>query len=86
MNIDGIHISDVNAISSYLQHKVDMRKDWVRRFKKFAINYFNGNEQLCANCLKHVNIFHTWQKLRTKNQSSGNLLDGNMRLEMQVVM
>lgn len=66
VNIDGIHISDVNAISSYLQHKVDMRKDWVRRFKKFAINYFNGNEQLCANCLKHVNIFHTWQKLKQR--------------------
>ena len=66
VNIDGIHISDVNAISSYLQHKVDMRKDWVRRFKKFAINYFNGNEQLCANCLKHVNIFHTWQKIKNK--------------------
>lgn len=66
VNIDGIHISDVNTISSYLQHKVDMRKDWVRRFKKFAINYFNGNEQLCANCLKHVNIFHTWQKIKNK--------------------
>lgn len=66
VNINGIHISDVNAISSYLQHKVDMRKDWVRRFKKFAINYFNGNEQLCANCLKHVNIFHTWQKIKNK--------------------
>lgn len=66
VNIDGIHISDVNAISSYLQHKVDMRKDWVRRFKKFTINYFNGNEQLCANCLKHVNIFHTWQKIKNK--------------------
>lgn len=66
VNIDGIHISDVNTISSYLQHKVDMRKDWVRRFKKFAINYFNGNERLCANCLKHVNIFHTWQKIKNK--------------------
>lgn len=64
VEIDGLCVSDVNAISSYLQHKVNLRIDWVRRFKKFAANYFEGDEQKCANCLKHVNIFHQWQKIK----------------------
>lgn len=66
VNIDGLYVSDVNAISSHLQHKVELRKDWVRRFKKFSKNYFNGDDKKCSCCLKHVNIFHQWQKI--KNQ------------------
>ena len=65
IQIDGLYVSDINAISSYLQHKVDLRNDWVRRFKKFAKNYFDNNLIKCANCLKHVNIFHQWQKIKT---------------------
>lgn len=66
VNIDGLYVSDVNAISSHLQHKVEFRNDWVRRFKKFSKNYFNGDDKKCSCCLKHVNIFHQWQKI--KNQ------------------
>lgn len=66
VNINGLYVSDVNAISSHLQHKVELRNDWVRRFKKFSKNYFNGDDKKCSCCLKHVNIFHQWQKI--KNQ------------------
>lgn len=66
VNIDGLYVSDVNAISSHLQHKVELRNDWVRRFKKFSKNYFNGDDKKCSCCLKHVNVFHQWQKI--KNQ------------------
>lgn len=66
VNIDGLYVSDVNAISSHLQHKVELRNDWVRRFKKFSKNHFNGDDKKCSCCLKHVNIFHQWQKI--KNQ------------------
>lgn len=66
VNIDGLYVSDVNAISSHLQYKVELRNDWVRRFKKFSKNYFNGDDKKCSCCLKHVNIFHQWQKI--KNQ------------------
>lgn len=66
VNIDGLYVSDVNAISSHLQHKVELRNDWVRRFKKFSKNYFNDDDKKCSCCLKHVNIFHQWQKI--KNQ------------------
>lgn len=64
VNIDGLYVSDVNAISSYLQHKIGLRNDWVRRFKKFSKNYFNSDDNKCASCLKHVNIFHQWQKIK----------------------
>lgn len=64
VEIDGLYVSDVNAISSHLKHKVELRIDWVRRFKKFALNHFNGDEHKCANCLKHVNIYHQWQKIK----------------------
>lgn len=63
IEIDGLYVSDLNAISSHLKHKVELRVDWVRRFKKFAKQYFEGDEIKCANCLKHVNVFHQWQKL-----------------------
>lgn len=66
VNIDGLYVSDVNAISSHLQHKVELRNDWVRRFKKFSKNHFNSDDKKCSCCLKHVNIFHQWQKI--KNQ------------------
>ena len=68
VEIDGLFVSDVNAISSHLQHKVDLRNDWVRRFKKFAANYFDGDLQKCADCLKQVDIFHHWQKISKQNK------------------
>lgn len=64
VEIDGLYVSDVNAISSHLKHKVDLRNDWVRRFKKFAENYFDGDLHRCSNCLKQVNIFHQWHKIK----------------------
>ena len=67
VEIDGLFVSDVNAISSHLQHKVELRNDWVRRFKKFAHNYFNDDLQQCAECLKQVDIFHKWQKIKDQN-------------------
>lgn len=64
VEIDGLYVSDVNAISSHLKHKIDLRVDWVRRFKKFAVNHFQGDEYKCSHCLKHVNIYHQWQKIK----------------------
>ena len=64
VQIDGLYVSDINAVSAYLQHKINLRNDWVRRFKKFAHNYFDDDYIRCANCLKHVNIFHQWQKIK----------------------
>lgn len=74
VEINGISISDVNAVIDYLNNRKDARLDWVRRFKKFAKNYFNGDEEKCANCLKHVDIFHKWQKIcETKTINWGDI-------------
>lgn len=62
--VDGLWVSDINAVISYVEHTVEERKDWVRRFKKFSQRYFQGEDQQCANCLKHVNIYHQWQKIK----------------------
>lgn len=64
VNVNGVMISDVNAISSYLQSIVDRKVDWVRRFKKFANKYLGGDLNKTECCLKHVSLFHRWQKLR----------------------
>lgn len=64
VNINGISISDINVVIDYLKAQCDKRNYWVNRFNKFAKNYFGGDKQKCANCLKHVDIFHKWQKLK----------------------
>lgn len=64
VNVNGVMISDVNAISSYLQSVVDKKVDWVRRFKKFAGKYLGGDLEKTERCLKHVSLFHRWQKLK----------------------
>ena len=64
VEVNGVMISDVNAISSHLQSLVDKKIDWVRRFKKFAGKYLGGDLTKTEFCLKHVSLFHRWQKLK----------------------
>lgn len=64
VEVNGVMISDVNAISSHLQSLVDKKIDWVRRFKKFAGKYLGGDPTKTEFCLKHVSLFHRWQKLK----------------------
>lgn len=64
VEVNGVMISDVNAISSHLQSLVDKKIDWVRRFKKFAGKYLGGDLTKTEFCLKHVSLFHCWQKLK----------------------
>lgn len=65
VEVNGVMISDVNAISSHLQSIVDKKVDWVRRFKNFAMKYLNGDLARTEFCLKHVSLFHRWQKLKS---------------------
>lgn len=64
VEVNGVMISDVNAISSHLQSILDKKVDWVRRFKNFAMKYLNGDLTRTEFCLKHVSLFHRWQKLK----------------------
>lgn len=40
-----------------------LRRDWVRRAKKFAVNYFNGNILEMTNCLKDCYNLHKWKTI-----------------------
>ena len=64
VEVNGVMISDVNAISSHLQSLVDKKVDWVRRFKNFSTKYLDGDLSRTEFCLKHVSLFHRWQKLK----------------------
>lgn len=40
-----------------------LAKDWIRRFKNFARNYFDGDEKQAEYCLKDVYVLHKWEKI-----------------------
>lgn len=42
------------------------KRDLMRRFEKFACKYFDCNEELMVNALKHVQLYHDWCAI-TKN-------------------
>jgi len=46
------------------REKVDARADWIRRFKKYVENYFDGNVQKAEYCLKSVYMLHKWAKIQ----------------------
>jgi hypothetical protein len=45
-------------------HENNLKKEWIRRFDKFAENYFNGDKKLTEYCLKDVYILHKWEKIQ----------------------
>jgi ribonucleoside-triphosphate reductase len=46
------------------REKVDVRKDWLRRFQNFADNYLDGDTQKTEYCLKDVYLLHKWAKIQ----------------------
>lgn len=42
----------------------DLRKDWLRRFEKFAITHFDGDTTKAEYCLKSVAILYKWTKIQ----------------------
>ena len=44
-------------------HVNSIKKDWVRRFKKFAANYFDENLAETELCLKDVYLLHRWERI-----------------------
>lgn len=46
------------------KEKSDVRAEWIRRFRKFAENYFEGNYKKAEYCLKDVYLLHKWTKIQ----------------------
>jgi len=42
----------------------DLRSEWIRRYNKFAKNYFNGDLKQTEYCLKDVYLLHKWTKIQ----------------------
>ena len=42
----------------------DLRAEWIRRFNKFADNYFMGDTKQAEYCLKDVYLCHKWTKIQ----------------------
>lgn len=45
-------------------HENLLKKDWVRRFDKYAANYFDGDKKQAEYCLKDVYNLHKWEKIQ----------------------
>lgn len=41
-----------------------LKRDWVRRFDKYAVNYFKGDKKQAEYCLKDVYNLHKWEKIQ----------------------
>ena len=46
-----------------------IKKDIVRRIKKFSKNYFKGNLNTTISCLKDVHLFHKWKTINREFKS-----------------
>lgn len=46
------------------KEKADARAEWIRRFRKYADNYFNGDRKKAEYCLKAVYLLHKWAKIQ----------------------
>ena len=42
-----------------------MKRDWIRRFNKFADNYLNSDTALAEHCLKDAYLLHKWNKIQS---------------------
>ena len=42
-----------------------MKRDWIRRFGKFADNYLDSDTALAEHCLKDAYLLHKWNKIQS---------------------
>lgn len=72
LNVDGLHyfdddlwtatnhVSDKSIQITGTRSQVLLKKDWIRRVKKFAKNYFKNDIQKTIYCMKDVHLWHKW--------------------------
>ena len=71
--VDGLHyfnddlwmavsyVMDDNKKLSGDRDQALLRKDWIRRVKKYSKNYFKGDLQKTIYCMKDVHLWHKWK-------------------------
>jgi len=65
------HFRDLWEACDYVLHAEhkhgeasDHRKEWVRRFNKYANNYFEGDLLRASYAIKDVHLLHKWTKIQ----------------------
>lgn len=46
------------------EHNHILKTDWIRRYRKFAANYFKGDMKQAEYCVKDVFLLHKWEKIQ----------------------
>lgn len=67
----GLDISEEN-------HNNSSKRDFVKRFNKFAVEQFSGDMQKCAECLKDVHYLHKWEKVQRALARTGGNIDWSL--------
>lgn len=57
-------IASMNSDNDTDREKVNLRADWIRRFRSYAENHFKGNMKEAEYCLKDVHLLHKWTKIQ----------------------
>jgi ribonucleoside-triphosphate reductase len=58
------HVLDRNIPIDGTRDQVLLRKDWIRRAKKFSRNYFKNNIKNTVYCMKDVHLWHKWNVIQ----------------------
>jgi ribonucleoside-diphosphate reductase alpha chain len=73
--VDGLHyfnnnlwnacdcLLDKNIPIAGTREQVLLKKDWLRRAKQFAKNYFKNDIKKMIYCLKDIHLFHKWKSI-----------------------
>lgn len=61
---EAVEVAQKNMNDDTSQEIKDIRAEWIRRFRKFADNYFAGDLNITGYCLKDVYILYKWVKIQ----------------------
>lgn len=56
-------IATANNPDSSCKEALDQQSEWIRRFGRFADNYYNGDRKKAEYCLKDLALLHKWVKI-----------------------
>jgi ribonucleoside-triphosphate reductase (thioredoxin) len=57
------HVLDKTIKLEGTRQQVLLKKDWIRRVKKFSVNYFKKDLQTTIYCMKDVHLWHKWNTI-----------------------
>lgn len=57
------YVLDDNKILTGDRDQALLRRDWIRRVKKYSKNYFKGDIQETIYCMKDIHLWHKWNTI-----------------------